>query len=84
MSFITEVTKKKLELNRPPMCKLGDIMSRMDDEDSEALAFALEWVSEGKASQAWLVKTLNDNGYPVGKTVVREHLREECACVTSS
>lgn len=84
MSFQTAVSKKKLELERTPRCKLGDIRIKMNNDDREALDYAIQWVRDEKASQAWLVKALNDNGYQIGKTVVRDHLREECACVASS
>lgn len=84
MSLQADVAKARIELKRPQRCKVGDYVVKMTNDDREAFGYALQWVREGKKSQAWLVNLLNDNGYQVGKTVVRDHLREECACVASS
>lgn len=84
MSLQADVEKARVELERPSRCKVGEHMDTMSNDDRAAFGFALQWVREGKKSQAWLVNLLNDNGYQVGKTVVRDHLREECACVASS
>lgn len=84
MSLQADVEKARIELERPARCKVGQFMVNMNNDDRAAFSFALQWVREGKKSQAWLVNLLNDNGYQVGKTVVRDHLREECACVASS
>lgn len=83
MSLQADVAKAKIELERSPRCKLGDIRINMINDDRAALDYAIGWVREGRKSQAWLVGILNDNGHKIGKTVVRDHLREECACVAS-
>ncbi len=67
-------------LNRPRLCKLGSILASMEQEDWEALDYAIAMVRQDKESQAWLVKVLNDNGYTIGKTAVGDHLREVCSC----
>ena len=80
MSLQTDVAKKKAEVDRPTRCKLSLLREELDAEDQMALDDAIKYVRLNKASLAWLVEVLNDNGHHIGKTVVREHVRKECVC----
>lgn len=69
-------------------CKLGQFIYEMDPQEQDAITYAIDMVLKDEATaqpariftKAWLTKTLNDNGYSIGKTVVSDHLSGECPC----
>jgi hypothetical protein len=81
---IQEAVEKRLAKKSIPSCKLGRVLLELDAADKAALEYALQAHESGQRdlfSVAWFVDVLKDNGHPVGKTVVSEHLRKACSCV---
>lgn len=64
-------------------CKYNELLMKLTAEERSALELVHAEINNEDSdvfSVAWLVKTLNDNGYQVGRTVVGAHLRGACAC----
>lgn len=69
-------------------CKLYKLSLEMSEEDRKALEYAIAKVRDDSSTPQesrlytirWLVNVLVDNGHSVGKTVVSEHVRGDCAC----
>lgn len=88
MSIASAVAEKRVLQEQSLLCKLGRILAFEDREDREALEYAINMVRADQAKEvnkryftiAWLTKVLNDNGYPIGKTAVSDHVGEVCAC----
>lgn len=91
-SFSLAVSKRKIEAEQSRFCKLGVARGFMTTEDKDALDYAIDMARGDSLTPqtkrvftvAWLTQVLNDNGHPIGKTVVSEHLSRKCACDQSS
>lgn len=61
----------------PARCKLGDLIELLADEDRAALeaALAAEWMTA-----AHITRALNDEGFDIGNTTVKEHRNGVCLC----
>ena len=84
------------ELNEMPSkaryfyCGVGKILDTLDKVDRQALVAAIDRVRNGNKadkrsgidvwSGVWLRKVLIDNGYKIGKDVLRKHLEGSCNC----
>lgn len=65
------------------LCKYADLLSTMTPEEQDALDLVHSEIESGRKSNftvAWLWETLRHNNYSIGKTVISEHIRGECAC----
>ena len=73
-------------------CKLGRLLDDLQQEDPDefdALLTAVTLVRSARVpvirqdelfTIAWLTDLLKNNGHPIGKTVVSDHVREVCVC----
>ncbi len=89
LGISSDVESKWQQAQQRKLCKVGDILLKLTPEDAEAVVRAVELVREdADRPQAdrfftvvWLQKdVLTSNGFPIGKTVVSEHVRKVCAC----
>ena len=90
MGIAADVAKQKEA--KLAMCKLGQVIATLDEgEDRTALQYAVTRArSEAELPQnqrvftaAFVHRLLNDNGYSVGVTTVKDHLSRKCACDAS-
>lgn len=83
MGLLTDIEAKKAEPTEK-LCKYGQAMrDLMTPEEREALDMVHSEIRSGYSSNftvSWLWETLRKNNYTLGKTVVSEHVRGECAC----
>lgn len=86
LSLHDAISAKLEEAKVPKRCKLGALRDSLDPRDQAALDYAFKAVREKHPgmSKVWLLDLLRSHGYDIGKTVVSEHLREDCACVEAS
>lgn len=88
MSLHDAVNYKVNQVKGPRSCKLANIMASMEPREREAAGRAIKLVQDEKATAgaephftiAWLTEILNDNGFPIGKTTVSDHVNGVCAC----
>lgn len=85
MSIALDVAKIKHDAYLATRCKLANVVANLSTDDKEAAEYAIEQGRAGDRmfSNAQIAKLLTDNGYPIGKTVVSDHLARRCACVRS-
>jgi hypothetical protein len=62
------------------LCKLGEAITAMKPDDRAAIEYAIA-SSRKDFSAAWIHRTVVNNGFPMGVTVVKEHVARKCACV---
>lgn len=82
MSFASAVKERDSPSASEYCCKVGKVYATMNDEDRTAFDYALEKVVEQMEwpqyrryfTIEWLTKSLNDNGYRVGRTTLKDHI----------
>ncbi len=89
LGILSDIESRKAEAAQAQkLCKLGQLLRTLPAEESDALDHGIVLV-RGDALRpqadrfftvAWLHGVLVDNAYPIGKTVVSEHVRKVCAC----
>jgi hypothetical protein len=63
-------------LNPPPLCKIGSIISEMDDEDLVTFG---RWIDESKSS-TWVSNVLGKAGLACKRDTITTHWRGLCRC----
>lgn len=61
-----------------PICKLGMLIQKMEEEDRADLEAAIS----GNYTSSAIVRVLNRRGHEVSLSVMSKHRRKECACVS--
>lgn len=82
MTIALAVQQRRHDIYLATRCKMGTIVANLNNEDKEAIEYAIEQARGGNKhfSNQWFATTLSDNGYPLGKTSVSDHLARRCAC----
>lgn len=88
MGIADDVARQKMAATTP-LCKLGQIVANLIvGDDLIALQYAIARAREEAAlpqnrrvfTTSFIHRLLNDNGYDIGATTVKDHLARKCAC----
>lgn len=82
LGILDDIEAKRAEPTEQ-LCKYAALLRTMTPEEQNALDLVHSEIESGRKSNftvAWLWETLRHNNYSIGKTVISEHIRGECAC----
>ena len=91
MGIADDVAKQR-EVHKAARCKVGQVIDSLDEgEDRSALVYAVARArTEAELPQnqrvftaSFIHRMLNNNGYSIGVTTVKDHLARKCACDAS-
>lgn len=92
LGILSDIESRKAEAAQAHRaCKFGHLLMGLSEEERAAVNHAITLVrddssrpqSEKFFTIVWLQDLLVSNGYPIGKTVVSEHVRKVCTCESS-
>ena len=92
MGIADDVAKQKEVVAAAPLCKVGQVLASLaEGEDSTAIEYAIRrtrleaTLPQNKRvfTASFIHRLLNDNGFTIGATTVKDHLSRKCTCDAS-
>ena len=88
MGLSEDIQQRALEASSLMRCKMGRLLDSLPEVDRASVLYALSMIEEESSRPVdarvftvkWLTSILNSNGHSIGRTVIHDHLRKDCAC----